>query len=138
MQKMQRIRAQVSRPVVVVEEVEVTVPVDTPATDLASVVETAVNSGEGQWRDGRFLEFGDDPWQVTTPMSVLDDHHDIALVQCPTTTVDTDGSAHTVIGCGALTPDVRDDDGLVDCAHCFICFDPTATTNQTATTGATR
>jgi hypothetical protein len=35
-----------------------------------------------------------------------------------------DGTAHTTIGCGAMIPDVRDDEGLVDCRNCGIWFNP--------------
>lgn len=45
-------------------------------------------------------------------------------ITCPTTPRTIDGEPHTVIGCGATIPDRRDDEGLVDCPHCGIFFDP--------------
>jgi hypothetical protein len=47
-----------------------------------------------------------------------------ALVRCPTAATAVDGTPHTVIGCGASIPDIRDDEGLVDCLACGIWFDP--------------
>lgn len=47
-----------------------------------------------------------------------------SLVRCPTATHMPDGTAHTTIGCGAMIPDVRDDEGLVDCRNCGIWFNP--------------
>lgn len=34
------------------------------------------------------------------------------------------GEQHTIIGCGAWIADERDDEGLVDCPACGICFNP--------------
>lgn len=36
----------------------------------------------------------------------------------------SDGGEHTVIGCGAVLPDVRDDEGLVDCPRGGMWFSP--------------
>ena len=46
------------------------------------------------------------------------------LVRCPDTITAADDTPHTVIGCGGLIPDVRDDEGLVDCPACGIWFNP--------------
>ena len=46
------------------------------------------------------------------------------MVRCPTVATMPDGTPHTTIGCGALIPDVRDDDGFVDCLVCGIWFNP--------------
>jgi len=46
------------------------------------------------------------------------------LVRCPGTPTQRDGTPHTVIGCGVLIPDVRDDEGRVDCPICGIWLDP--------------
>lgn len=51
-------------------------------------------------------------------------------VRCPTGTTASDGTAHTIIGCGALIPDVRDDEGLVDCPDCGIWFNPDEETSD--------
>ncbi|ORB76419.1 hypothetical protein BST46_30225 [Mycobacterium timonense] len=48
-----------------------------------------------------------------------------AYIACPTDPLQQDGTPHTIIGCGALIPDDRDDEGLVDCPECGIWFDPT-------------
>lgn len=45
-------------------------------------------------------------------------------VYCPTYPYAPDGTPHTIIGCGALIPDERDDEGLVDCPKCGIWFNP--------------
>lgn len=47
-----------------------------------------------------------------------------AMVRCPTGATASDGTAHTILGCGALIPDVRDEEGLVDCSECGIWFNP--------------
>lgn len=46
------------------------------------------------------------------------------LIRCPASPKAPDGTLHTVIGCGVLVPDVRDDEGLVDCPICGIFFNP--------------
>lgn len=48
----------------------------------------------------------------------------VRLVRCPTGGLTADGTPPTVIGCGELIPDERDDEGLVDCPKCGIWFDP--------------
>jgi hypothetical protein len=48
-----------------------------------------------------------------------------ALITCPTGIVQSDGTEHTIVGCGALIPHVRDDEGLVNCPNCGMWFDPT-------------
>lgn len=45
-------------------------------------------------------------------------------VRCPASTHTADGTPHTTVGCGAQIPDIRDDEGLVDCLECGIWFDP--------------
>jgi hypothetical protein len=35
-----------------------------------------------------------------------------------------DGEAHTVIGCGKYTKDIRDDEGFIDCFHCGMFWKP--------------
>ena len=44
------------------------------------------------------------------------------LIRCPDAEFDELGNPHTVIGCGAMVPDLRDDDGIVDCPVCGIWF----------------
>ena len=46
------------------------------------------------------------------------------FVRCPTATTLPDGTTHTIIGCGSVIPDLRDDEGLVDCPNCGIWFNP--------------
>ena len=48
----------------------------------------------------------------------------VDLIRCPTAAAASDGTAHTIIGCGNRIPDVRDDEGIVDCPVCGISFDP--------------
>lgn len=43
---------------------------------------------------------------------------------CPTTRVQTDGSPHTIIGCGSTNVSGPDDEGLYDCLDCGIWFNP--------------
>lgn len=43
---------------------------------------------------------------------------------CPTGQIAPDGSVHTIIGCGAEIPDVRDDEGFADCPKCGIFWLP--------------
>jgi hypothetical protein len=38
-----------------------------------------------------------------------------SLIRCPDS---DDGSNDPIIGCGKMTPDVRDDEGFVDCRNC--------------------
>ena len=46
------------------------------------------------------------------------------FVRCPTATTMSDGAPHTIIGCGSVILDLRDDEGLVDCPNCGIWFNP--------------
>lgn len=57
-------------------------------------------------------------------VEVTDTSSEVGLVCCPDGLEKADGTPHTVIGCGALIPDERDDEGLVDCPKCGIWFDP--------------
>ena len=45
-------------------------------------------------------------------------------VKCPDSPLQSDSAPHAVIGCGAIIPDDRDHEGLVDCPECGIFFDP--------------
>jgi hypothetical protein len=45
-------------------------------------------------------------------------------ITCPTIGIQPDGTPHTVTGCGARIPDIRDHEGLVDCPNCGMFFDP--------------
>jgi hypothetical protein len=37
---------------------------------------------------------------------------------------------YPITGCGRMTPDVRDDEGWVDCQHCGMFFNPDHEENQ--------
>ena len=131
------VRATVTRPVLITDTVTVEVPADTPPAELHSEVLLAANGGEGDWRGDHVITYDDEAWELDTPtVTVLDDAMP-ALVRCPTNATDSDGTPHTVIGCGAHVPDERDSDGLIDCPRCGICFDPTSPTNH-PTTGDNR
>jgi hypothetical protein len=43
---------------------------------------------------------------------------------CPTTPTQPDGSAHTIIGCGRTFSAMPDSEGLIDCPHCGIWWNP--------------
>lgn len=60
------------------------------------------------------------------------------MVRCPTSTLCSDGTPHTIIGCGKLIPDERDDEGLVDCGECGIWFNPDEEMSGVAKCGARR
>lgn len=48
----------------------------------------------------------------------------VVMIECPTGPLAADGGVHTVIGCGRMVPDVRDDEGLVDCPECGMFWRP--------------
>ena len=56
----------------------------------------------------------------------------VALVECPTEPLDADGGVHTVIGCGRILPDVRDDEGFIDCPGCGMFWRPDLEARQPA------
>ena len=47
-----------------------------------------------------------------------------AFTRCPLWPDGSDGTPHTVIGCGATLADIRDDEGLIDCPACGMFFSP--------------
>lgn len=128
------VRATVTRPVLITDTVTVEVPADIAPTELHSEVLLAANGGEGDWRGDHVLTYGDEAWELDTPIVTVLEAAMPALLRCPTSATDTNGAPHTVIGCGAVVPDERDSDGLVDCPHCGICFDPTNPTNTSTPT----
>ena len=132
------VRATVTRPVLLTDTVTVEVPADIAPAELHSEVLLAANGGDGDWRGDHVITYGDEAWELDTPTVTVLEGAMPALVGCPTSATDIDGAPHTVIGCGALVPDERDSDGLVDCPRCGICFDPTSPTNTSTTTGDNR
>ncbi|WP_042377200.1 hypothetical protein [Gordonia alkanivorans] len=48
----------------------------------------------------------------------------VPLVRCPDLPAPGVAADRDVIGCGYYIPDVRDDEGLVDCPKCGIWFTP--------------
>ena len=124
------VRATVTRPVLLTDVVTVEVPADTPPAELHSDVLLAANAGDGQWRGDHVITYGDEAWELDTPTVTVLDGAMPALIVCPTSVTDLDSTPHRVVGCGAVVPDERDSDGLVDCPQCGICFDPTSPSNH--------
>lgn len=47
-----------------------------------------------------------------------------ARIKCPDSVKRPGGTQHTIVGCGAQIPDIRDHEGIVDCPECGIFFNP--------------
>lgn len=55
----------------------------------------------------------------------------MGLIVCPPRPVPVErGTPGTITGCGAVIPDVRDDEGWVDCPNCGLGFNPEHPENQ--------
>lgn len=63
--EMRTVTAVVARTATITDVVVVEVPADTDRDDLEWAVESAANSGEGQWQGKQRITFGDEAWQLS-------------------------------------------------------------------------